>query len=424
MLRPRGKSIGYRNRRSIKLPDGAEILNAYHYRESRYWHRPERPGRPHVIIWPDPPTNRRLSRAFPTKKKALAFKRHIDRQLNEPLFGPDDPAWEELVTQYDHIKAASSKSHRSAIFRSLASFWKVCRPRRLSEVTPSMLDHYFAEFTHGRVPDRKSTRSERRKDYKALHAFFQLWVRRGLLPTNPLLTIEEPHLPQTDTDVPTMEQWVELLKVLPDRDLWLEDPQAWHLYLLLAAITGLDQKHILQITLVPRTENPRELTLQLGSPDTDDIGLLRGFRPKSLPTRRTPRPIYKGLPPVLSDRIAQRVAELPAGSTYLLPWRSFQKKQWSRIRLRAHFPFPFKSLRRACGTQAAEQQALEAARDALGHASSETTRVHYLEAQRSAIAVAKRLQLPTLPPLPAYGSPDERKRRLRGKPGRRPAGSG
>lgn len=396
-------------------------MHAYHYRESRYWRRRDRP-RPHVILWVSPRTGRRLSRAFPTRTKARNFQRWIDRQLNQPLYGPEDPSWESLIRQYSDVKADASKSHRAALFRTLATFWKVCRPRRLSEITPAMIDRYFADFVAGRIPSRKVTPSERAKDYANLHAFFQLWVNRGMMPANPLRDIRKPRAPQATLEVPTTDEWVQLLEVLPRRDLWLEDPQAWHVYILLAAVTGLDRDHLLRMTLRSRATEPLEITVKLGTNATDGVGLIQTHRPKTIKTGG--QLIYKGLPPLVSDRVAARINDLPVGSTYLLPWRNFQRKQWERIARTAHFNHPFRTLRHACGTQAAEAQALEAGRQALGHSSVRLTERHYLEAQRTAIAVALRLALPPLPPLPPYYSPEQRKQRLRGKPGRRPARSG
>lgn len=394
------------------------MIEAQHYREARYWYRPDRPHRPHVIIWLDPATKQRVARSFPTKAKARNYKRHIDRVLNQSLYGSSDLSWNAAVIQWSEAKLVLSPKHRTAVGRILKLFAKVCPVQYLAEVTPAMLDHYFAALARGDVANCTGTIWQRRKHRRILHAFFQLWARRGIIPTNPVHTIELAPAPAITPVVPAIEEWCRLLEVLPQPDLQLEDPQAWHLFILMAATAGLDRDHLLQATLRSRPTHWKEITIEQGTPATDGVALLRATRPKSR------KAIYKGLPPAVSDRLTNRLVELPAGCTHLFPWKRFQRKQWYRIRDAGHFNFPFKSLRSACGTQAAEGQAIEAARTALGHTSGQTTRTHYLEPRRMAIALAKRVQLPVLPPFPEYGSVEERQRRVAGKPGYRPADSG
>jgi len=389
----------------------------YHYHEARYWRRRERPNRSHVIIWTDPQTRRRHTRSFPRKPMAMNFKREVEKHLNGPLQPAGDTSWLDLYSQFTDVHACSSRSHRQAIARTLDSFYMICRPKRLCDITPAICQHYFARFARGDVPARTNSLHEQRKDWKILHAFLALWVRRGLCVTNPLSSVAEPRPPQTLAKLPTDQDWIDLLAVVPKPDLGLSDPQAWHLLILLGVVTGIDRDNLLRVTLSSVSPDPTLLTLTLGSAETGGVGLIKARR------RKTGRVALHGLPSLVCDRIAARINQLPDGKLFLFPWRTFQRKQFDRIRKAAHFRYPFKSLRAACATRVAEQAAIEHGRHQLGHASGRTTERHYLDMERVALATARQLTLPTLPRLPDYLPPAQRARLRRGRPGRPPVDS-
>lgn len=410
----------------------------YHFSESWIYNRKNR-RRPWTVHWleTDPTGQRsRKTRAFPTKQLAKDFKALIDRRLNSPLYPAQDRTWDELIAEYAPTLDTHSSAYKYFVFRALGGFSQICRPLLLSAITPSMIDSYFAELRAGRVPNqagidairegrqptaaeyRRGTVAACRQDHVALHAFFETWIRRGYLQRHPMTTIKKPRVQETLTIPPTLSELCQLLEAVANPAAALEDPQAWHIMILLAAVTGIDRDDLLKISLAkvgpPRWEPYRFV---IGGADWQHQAILTGRRTKTGAIRCK---LY-GLPREIADRLASRVAALPAHSQHLFPWRLFQRKQWDRICTLAGMPdCTFKSLRSACGTQEAERAALGEAQSLLGHSSQEITRRHYVRGERLALALAARIaaSLPQLPPLPPFAPC-----RIAGKPGRPPASS-
>lgn len=380
-------------------------------------HAPDssRRPRPHQINWFEADAQgRRVRRTehFPSKSLAMAFKREIDKRLNAPLYpASTEKTWHEALAEWHVSIAASSRGNRYYADRALGSFTQWIRPAFLSSVTPAHVADYLAALRLGRIllPERR-TRSGRvvagqrprsgsdaavAQDYAALHHFFATFVARGELLRHPMDSIRKPRAQKHMNLPPQPADWVALLERLPACEV--QDVQGWHLLILLAVVTGMDQADLLRITLQP-VAPPRwePFRFALGSADTDHIALLASRRTKT-------RGLHLfGLPRVVSDRLALRVSELEPGTEYLFPWRLFPRKQWNKIRRVAPFRFTFQSLRSAAATQAIEAAAVAAGQELLGHQSDRTTRLHYANAQRTALAVARRLQLPDLPEFPRY----------------------
>lgn len=368
------------------------------YRESWYYFRADRPRRPHCIRWLEPGTRQVRSRSFPTRKKARDAKQAIDRQLNDPLYGQAPITWDHLIAEYGLTLARSSQAHRDETFRVLAYLKQISAPAAARDLTAALFDSYFARRAAGepaRVHGRKGKRQPTRrppskatlaKDYRVLHAFCSHCVSRGYLASNPLRSVNMPRPTQRIKTVPTDADWVRLLQVLPKKGLELDDPQAWHLLILLAVTTSLRQTDLLAITFD---------RIDFKASD-DGVGLVRTHE------RKTDRESLHGLPPLVCSRVAHRWSDLPDGSCHLFPWRSFQRRPWERICAAASYRWTFHDLRAVAGTREAEADALRRAADHLGHSSPRVTKTHYLEMARVKVATARRVQLPQLPPLPAY----------------------
>lgn len=407
----------------------------YRFSEAWIYHRANR-RRKWTVHWLESAGGKKLRkvRAFPTKELARQFKALIDRRLNAPLYPEQDRTWDELVLEYEPNLTAASAAYRYFVYRALGGFRTVCRPATLSQITPAMLDRYFSELRAGKVPNqkgieaiaagrkpaaaefRKGTDAAVRQDYVALHAFFETWLRRGYFQRHPMTTIKKPRVQETLTIPPTWDDLCQLLRAVVNPAAQIADPQAWHLLILLAAVTGIDRDDLLKISLA-RVKPPawEAYRFVIGGPEWQHQAILSGRRKKTGAIRCK---LY-GLPRIVADRLAVRVAALPEGSHALFPWKLFQRKQWESIRTVANLPdCTFKSLRSAAGTQAAESAAMESAQQLLGHSTPEITRRHYVQGERLALALAARLaaNLPELPPFPAYRPPPE-------KPARRPADS-
>lgn len=376
--------------------------------------------RPHQVSWFErDAAGRRVRRFehFPTRALAQAFLRDLNKRLNAPLYpGSREKTWWAAVAEWEASMRSRSKQQRYYAHRAIGSFTAHVKPDYLISVGAAHVEDYLATLAAGGImlPERRSKSgrviaSKRPRsgaataiaqDYGALHHFFALFVRRGDLSRHPMASLKKPSPEKSLTIPPTPQQWVRLLEVLPDLQADGVDAQAWHLLILIAVTTGIDQADLLKITLEPvRPPRWEPFRFTLGAAETDHLALLSARRTKTRGFN------LFGLPRVVSDRLALRVAGLPDGSTYLFPWRTFRRKQWDAIRAAAKFAFPFKSLRSAAATQVAEATALDAAAQQLGHHSSALTRKHYVSAQRMAVALATRVRLPELPPFPAAVPP-------------------
>lgn len=372
-----------------------------------YWFRRDRKRRPHVISWQDPRSGRRRFRSFERKQTAKEWARHLEQELANPR--KTSATWDEAISEYATRIRAYSAKHKYDIVRALNSFYNFAQPEYLDDAHPERLDAYMHALLSGKAywiepktmtrRQRKPSASEARKDWAALHAFFTLMVKRDKLATNPLVTIPKPALPATTPRVPAVREWVALLEALSDGRLkLLMDRQAWYIYILLAATTGLDREDLLRLRIGD---------FRIGDEEVGHIGLLTWDRTKKRALAKYMATGFHGLAPGVNNMVADRIGSLLAtedNDDHLFPWGTFQRKQWDQIRRAAGFAYPFKSLRKATATQAAEAAALQAAADELTHSHTAVTQRHYTDRERLALARAAALKLPALPPLPSFRS--------------------
>jgi len=370
-----------------------------------YWYRQDRKRKPHVICWRDPQNGRRRFRAFPKNKKgvALAWARELERELARPQVHGCEP-WDSCVEQLVQQMRHKSSSYRHEMMRALSTVRCTLKPTTIGDLTPVALDDYFNKLlagdavyehsTTGELLTRSPNPSQARKDWSCVRRLCNLMVKRGYLATNPIATVEPPLWHCPEPVVPETAEWIRLLEVLPQ--VPNIDAQAWHVYILLAATTGIDRDDLVRITL-------REI--ELGDEDTSHVGMIRWSRTKRQSTAKQ-NVQYHALSPVVNDRVASRIGDLTCreAGPNLFPWRLYQRRQWTRIAEAAGFQHPFKTLRRVTGTQVAEAAALREAADELGHSSIRITRAHYASNERimRAIGRATAVKLPGLPALPAY----------------------
>lgn len=367
--------------------------------------RADRPSRPHQVQWRDPATGRRRTRSFPRLADARAAARRIERAINEGLLGRDD-TWDTAIHEFaEHLLAGRcGRAQRYNYERAIDTLGRVLHPRRLDDLTPARLTTYFADFAAGRC-GRVPTIYEHRKDFSCVRAFFNWCVASGRMGRSPLDGLTAPRLPDTLTAVPPDSDWVRLLRRIPARQCDLADPQAWHLYVLLAVTTGVDRDNLLAVRLGPFAGGGNRLRLLTAA---DGLfggaggGVLRIVRPK------TGRANLIGIPPEVCQRIARRIEQLGPQAEWLLPWRNFPRKQWDRLRRCAGFHYTFKSLRAAAVTRSVESAVLHHGADLAGHSSTRTTRRHYVDWHRIALALARAAPLPPLPPLPPLALPRDR----------------
>jgi hypothetical protein len=356
--------------------------------------------------------------AYPSRDAMLRAKGLIEQQLNSWMQPITSRTWPQLIEEYGVAQAVNSPSHRSKVANVLDLFYRICQPTDSHLITPAACERYFAARSAGdpRRLDPETGQWELRPipaaatlavEHAMLRAFFAWAVARSYLYANPIDAVARPRGPQRIRRAPREEQWLGLLRAIPRTEL--DDPQAWHLLILLALVTGLRQQALLHTYFgLPVTA---ELARQLGrrhprgwscvefaGPEDHGIGLLHTY------TGKTRKEQLFGLPPAVNDRLAARIAELPAGTTQLFPWARYQRKAWRRLAKNAGFTASFHSLRAACGTRAALARAAESARQQLAHASVSTTRAHYLDQEALAREVADHLPLPELPPLPEFAA--------------------
>ena len=369
------------------------------------------------------------SRHYPRQILALRAKDLMERQLNTWTRPPSTRTWADLITEYAQSIATTSVSHNSKVQQVLGDFWQLCRPTHSHLISPAMCELFMAQRAAGEPPRpsrRKADRHERepklvrrvpsvatrRTEYQMLSGFFGWATARGYMPANPLQQVRRPPTPRRRRQAPRPSQWVQLLHVLLDRDVYAVDRQAWHLLILLGIVTGYRQAVLLNSYFGIAPYDRRRMThlqdrhpkgfalVELAGEEDDDLGILFTYSGK------TRKEDVFGLPGILNDRLAQRVADLPAGTQQLFPWRSWQRKAWERIAHAAGLPgLTFHTLRAISATTRAIAQAREAARKQLDHASVAVTRASYLDEEQVVRALALEHCLPDLPPLPRYEAP-------------------
>ncbi len=393
---------------------------------------------PYCINWlGDDGRPHRLS--YPTLKARDHAKILKERELNAWAAPPAQREWRDLVAEYVLSIATSSSTHRYKVARVLEHFSRLCEPVRSDLIPPAMCDQFMIARAAGQPTDAEGhpvvpSSATRKTERTMLSTFFGWCVQRGYMPSNPMATVSVPRVPQRIRRSPKASEWVKLLRVLNDAKLPVDDAQAWHVLILLAVVTGYRQRVLLNCYFgVPLTDSKRLEQLEQRhrrdggfsvvqlADSRDGIGLLFTFTGKTLKESAI------GLPKIVTDRIAVRIGDLPAGTPRLLPWSLWQRKAWARINRSAGLALTFHTLRAVSGTRAAIAKAERAAAEQLDHSSPRVTREHYLDGEQIARAVAIGQALPRLPKLPPYCPrvvPRSRPRPRRGDSGPPPPAAG
>lgn len=365
---------------------------------------------------------RRRRRKYPTAAARDAARRHIEEQINAWVAPPRSVPWSDLVQQYCAAQQLNAPKTQAKTDRVIALFTHNFAPTWTHAVTPAVLREYFARRSAGTLkspPDPQPlgapasvpasvpavSPATLRGDYRILHGLMAFAVAERFAPDNPLDRVSLPRAPRRVKRTPTEAEWVRLLEVLEQPEVQARDPQAWHLLILLGVVTALREGVLLSLrsgrpprSVIERlTREGRPWSwVELGDAETRHVGLLYAY------TNKSHKESVHGLPPVVAQRLASRLASLPDGAAWVFPWRGFQRKAWRRIGRAAGVNVEFQALRRCGATSVAVAAARRAAQRSLDHESPQVTVDHYLDSPQVARAVAAALVLPALPPLPPY----------------------
>jgi len=374
---------------------------------------------------------------YPRRDVMLKAKQFKETEINSWSRPPMVRTWWELVAEYGVSLEGRSKTHQDKVANVLKRFHLICRPRQSNELSPATCEQFMAARSQGEpriackhkkkdkikviIPSPATRRTER----QMLSGFFSWCTKRGYLPDNPMSMVLAPSKPRRVKRAPKTAEWVRLLEVLLQSELVLYDAQAWHLIILLGVVTGYRQTVLLncyfgvsiQDTVTLRKLEARHpkgfCVIQLADDEEEGIGLLFTYSGKTF------KETIIGLPKIVTDRIAQRISDLPSGAEKLFFWEHWQRKAWDRITQSANLSnITFHSLRATSGTRAAIARAEQAAAQQLDHSSPQVTHDHYLDHEQLARAIAIGQSLPVLPAMPVY----EPLPANHATPGRRPKG--
>lgn len=332
---------------------------------------------------------------FPTKKLAQKARRVIEERINAGLMGVnplESTPWVELIAAHGvsltHARPATRRMY-AQILKGFGEHAKHPEPRNISQHT---CEAFMASIVG--VSDETL-----RKYHRVLHAFFAWCVGAGFMPANPMDNVRKPPKTRRRKRVPTTDDCVKLFEALPDAGV--DDANGWHVLLLLALVTGLRRSDLLLLT-------PRNFRLGV----REGIGLLEAETTKDRDFGTW------GLPRIVNDRVAQRIAILPSGEGRLFLWSCWPRKAWERVRKAAGFAYPFHSLRAAAGILVVLDRLKREGAHHLLHSDTHTFDEHYADGEQIALATAEHLELPELPAPPAFSLEP-----IPGKPGRRSLGS-
>lgn len=348
----------------------------YHWRAAQGPYR-TRSGR-WCVRWLERSSGRKRSSTFRTLTLARRAKRHIERELNLWLLPPGSKSWGAASEEHAQATRLRSRAHRAEFARVTARLQAFAGATTVGNIEPHTLDAFLIERAKTISPHSVA------KEWRYLRAYFRWLVRRRYLQASPMADVLCPPIPRRIKAAPDEADWLRLLHAIPDTAL--DDRQGWHLTILLAVTTGLRASPILRIRLADIT---------LGDAGSEHVGFVRAIS-------KGDRESIHGLPRIVNDRVARRVADLPEGSERLFLWQRWPRKAWERLRRKAGFKFTFQSLRSASGTAQSVARALDAGAEHLGHSSVAVFADHYAGMVRIQQAHARAFVLPDLPPMPPF----------------------
>lgn len=380
-------------------------------RSVRKLERASRKGSRYLIRWVDPLTGRIRQLGYPTKaeRDAAASSKFLD--LNGAWLGGGAiklVAWGEAIPAFERSLSGCTPHYQDGVARTLLRFAQICQPKNIHGINRMTIERYLAERRRGKASTRPPAEGALCLEAKHLKAFLEWCVSVNFLAANPMRKMRLPAAADPVVRPPTEEDILRILRACGDPGLRFSDRQAWYVLVLLGWVTGIRQEALLRVRISSQDVNANHI--ELAGDDDRGIGLL------FTRSAKTGKFKISGLPAPVNDRIAGRIADLPAGEEFLLPEHlrtRFQDRQWHRLVRYAKVlsggkPLQFKALRAASGTQAAVARAEQAAADQLDHSDLRVTRRHYLQMVQVARAVAQHQAVPPLPPLPRYAPPNLR----------------
>lgn len=324
-------------------------------------------------------------RRAPTKELAQRMQQLKWAELNAWAVPAGQTPWETLIELYDAATGNLADNTLRLINTILNRIHRELRPSSAADLTPEFFDRYFAGRRTPADPEAlPPSEATLAKEWRHLHAFGAWLADRGFTAANPLASVAAPRPVLRKKRVPTEAEWLKLLDAIPA--VPLDDPQGWHLLIVLAVTVGLREGDLLAL---------RVSDIELGDAESNHVGLVRGH------ARKAKKDQWLGLPPAVNDRVAARIASLPDGSDRLFLWPAFQRKAWARLCAAASFRHEFSRLRAASGGAAAFARLQAAGAQHLGHSRTDVFRKHYSDDEALARLVAAHQVLPELPPLPA-----------------------
>lgn len=356
------------------------------------------------ISWRDA-AGKRHRLCYPTREIRDRARAAKEIALNPWLGRVTAILWSELLDLYKRHQAGCRAKTRTATALVLARFAAIAKPDRSDTITPAMCDLYFARRAEGWPGDRVPSPTTLNREHRMLSCFFTWAARSNYVQGNPIQVVKRPRAVVRKRRGPREREWLELLEACSDPAANLDDPQAWHVLILLGVLTGLRQSVLLGI---------RRADIDLDADPERGLGLLVTHSSK------TAKQEMHGLPPALRERLAARLAAMPETREHLFPWAHYPRKAWERINAAAGVAFAFHGLRAAAGNDAWRRFTNGEGARQLSHSSPAVFQAHYADDELRALERAAMTKLPELPELPPY----PKRGRRRGRPAVRPQEAG
>lgn len=332
------------------------------------------------VEWDEPPEpdgrRRRRKRRLPTRAEAIAFARRKSAEINAAMLG--SIPWSTMIDRFDAATAQLAENTRASYLRTLASFGASAEYPAAHEISTDHVVRWVAQLAGQCEPQTV------RKHLRHLRVLINLGLRQEppWFVRDFSRSVRPPRAPRTLRRVPSIDDVASLLVATARRD----DPLGWYLLVRLAFETGLRQMDLISLDWshlryeASPGESPRLLIIRTqGKTGRERCwGLSRGAEQ--------------------AVELAREQRSQQAGPWR--HWRGFRTGSWRALQGDAGVTLRYHGLRAAAAQYAANPTAgLQLAARLLDHAQIRTTREHYADDVRWAIAVAQALDAAPLPPV-------------------------